>query len=135
MPEPSPALEPLASLKEKLDLLMEQIDAYERALPGNPSVRAALGHLRRLTRQLQGEMRSLEETLTPSETTAHPFTARESEVLALAARGLTNKEVAYRLGISERTVQFHMKSIFQKTGTNSRTEAVTEAIKQGWLTV
>jgi NarL family two-component system response regulator YdfI len=54
-------------------------------------------------------------------------------VLSLAAQGLTNKEIAYRLGISERTVQFHINSIFNKTATNSRTEAVALALRQGWL--
>jgi DNA-binding CsgD family transcriptional regulator len=56
-------------------------------------------------------------------------------VLTLASRGLTNKEIAYRLGISERTAQFHINSIFHKTGTNSRTEAVALALKNHWLSV
>ena len=54
-------------------------------------------------------------------------------MLGLAAEGLTNKEIAYRLGLSERTIQFHLNSVFNKTGTNSRTEAVAVALKNGWL--
>jgi DNA-binding NarL/FixJ family response regulator len=55
------------------------------------------------------------------------------EVLTLVAAGLTNKEIAYRLGLSERTIQFHLNSIFNKTNTGSRTEATALALKQGWL--
>ncbi|MBE0698041.1 MAG: response regulator transcription factor [Anaerolineaceae bacterium] len=55
------------------------------------------------------------------------------QVLKLAAHGLTNKEIAYRLVISERTVQFHMNSIFNKSGTSTRTEAVALALRSGWL--
>ena len=63
----------------------------------------------------------------------HPLSPRELEVLTLAAGGLTNKEIAYRLGLSERTIQFHLNSVFNKSGTNSRTEAVALAIRNGWL--
>ena len=63
----------------------------------------------------------------------HPFSPRELEVLTLAAQGLTNKEIAYRLGLSERTVQFHMNSVFNKTTTSSRTEAVALALQRGWI--
>ena len=65
---------------------------------------------------------------------AHPFSPREAEVLELAASGLTNKEIAYRLGVSDRTVQFHMNSVFNKTGTSSRTEAAMVAMQNGWIT-
>lgn len=126
--------EPLTSLQDKLDLLVEQIGTYERAIPaGNQAAHAALGAIRRLAGQALNEARSLQETLAPPEASEQPFTARENEVLSLAARGLTNKEIAYRLGISERTVQFHMNSIFNKTATCSRTEAVVMAMERGWL--
>ena len=55
--------------------------------------------------------------------------------MTLAAEGLTNKEIAYRLGLSDRTVQFHMDSIFNKTGTQSRTEAVALALQRKWIVV
>ena len=62
-----------------------------------------------------------------------PISPREFQVLRLVAHGLTNKEIAYRLTISERTVQFHLNSIFNKTGTSSRTEAVSMALLHRWL--
>jgi NarL family two-component system response regulator LiaR len=62
----------------------------------------------------------------------HP---RELEVLRLAAKGISNKDIALRLGIGSRTVQTHLLRIFTKLGVNSRTEAVFHALKQGWLTL
>ena len=90
--------------------------------------------LLRLAQQAQNEAVSLADSLIQSQpTNEHPFSPREHQVLALAADGLTNKEIAYRLGISERTVQFHINSIFHKTTTNSRTEAVALALRNGWI--
>jgi DNA-binding NarL/FixJ family response regulator len=126
--------EPLAGLQSALDLLVEQAQAYERTLPSdNYAARAAVAALTRLARQAQAEALSLAETLQTQQSGGHPFTPREHEVLSLAAGGLTNKEIAYRIGISERTVQFHLNSIFNKTASNSRTEAVALAIRNGWL--
>ena len=127
--------EPLASLQNALALLVEQAQAYERALPvNNYAARAAVAALMRLAKQAQSEALSLADTFQPhDDTSEHPFSPREHEVLTLAAEGLTNKEIAYRLGISERTVQFHINSIFNKTTTNSRTEAVALALRNGWI--
>jgi DNA-binding NarL/FixJ family response regulator len=128
--------EPLAGLQNALALLIEQAQAYERALPSNNyAARAAVAALTRLARQAQSEALSLADSFQPQGTSEHPFSPREHEVLTLAAEGLTNKEIAYRLGISERTVQFHINSIFNKTTTNSRTEAVALALRNGWIDV
>lgn len=127
--------DPLANLQRALDLLVEQAQTYERVLPANNyAARAAVSALMRLARQAQGEALSVAESLRPAETNpAHPFSPRELEALTLAAEGLTNKEIAYRLGISERTAQFHINSIFHKTGASSRTEAVALALKNSWI--
>ncbi len=61
------------------------------------------------------------------------LTARELEVLALLARGLSNRAIAETLVISERTVQAHLTSIFSKMNVGSRLEAVMTAIRLGWL--
>lgn len=61
--------------------------------------------------------------------------ARELEVLKLAAKGLGNKEIAKRLGISERTIQSHFMNVFKKLGVNSRAGAVLAALRRGWLTL
>ena len=59
------------------------------------------------------------------------LTRRETEVLRMMTAGLSNREIASTLGISEHTVKFHIASIFGKLGTSSRTEAVTEGIRRG----
>ena len=56
---------------------------------------------------------------------------RELEVLALIAKGTSNKEIAGTLTISQSTVKTHIQSIFQKLEVNDRTEAVTEALRRG----
>ena len=63
------------------------------------------------------------------------LTSRELEVLRMVAKGLTNKEVAQQLFISDRTVQAHLSSIFSKLQVSSRTEAVMHAVRKGWITV
>jgi DNA-binding NarL/FixJ family response regulator len=60
-----------------------------------------------------------------------PLTAREREVLRLLARGLTNKQIAADLVITERTVKFHVSAILAKLGAGNRTEAIHRAIQQG----
>jgi DNA-binding NarL/FixJ family response regulator len=63
------------------------------------------------------------ETLTP----------RELEVLELLASGLSNKEIAERLGVSFHTVKFHVNAILGKLGASSRTEVVALAVRAGLL--
>ncbi len=58
---------------------------------------------------------------------------RESEVLNLLAAGLGNKEIAWRLKISEHTVKFHVTSIFNKLGVSGRAEAVAIGIRRGLI--
>ena len=62
---------------------------------------------------------------------SEPLTPRESEVLEMLANGLTNKEIAARLAISEHTAKFHVASILGKLGAETRTEAVTLGIRRG----
>src|SRR6266699_2159505 len=67
----------------------------------------------------------------------HPYealTAREQEVLRLLARGLRNKEMAARLHVSERTINFHLANIYQKLNVSGRTEALSKALEQGLIT-
>lgn len=64
-----------------------------------------------------------------------PLTERELRVLRLAAQGKTNREIGQALAISHRTVQGHLADIYDKLHVHSRTEAVTEALKLGWMTI
>jgi len=61
------------------------------------------------------------------------LTDREVEVLTLAARGKSNKEIAEELSVSVRTVEAHLGHIFNKLDVGSRTEAVILALRKGWV--
>ena len=60
---------------------------------------------------------------------------RELGIIKLAARGLTNKEIADNLHLSYRTVEGHMRDVFNRLGVGSRTEAVLYGLKKGWFTL
>ena len=64
-----------------------------------------------------------------------PLTARELEVLRLLSDGMTNKEIASRLGITEHTIKFHVNAILGKLSAETRTEAVVHAARLGIVTL
>lgn len=61
------------------------------------------------------------------------LTNREIDVLKLAAKGKSNRDIAIKLGIGLSTVKGHLISIFSKMRVGSRTEAVLQALKRGWI--
>jgi len=63
----------------------------------------------------------------------YPLSVREMEVLRLIARGLSNREIAHRLHISQQTVKNHIASIFRKLQVRDRTQAALYALKMGWV--
>lgn len=63
------------------------------------------------------------------------LTTREHDVLALLADGLSNRDIAARLDISEHTVKFHLASIFGKLGASTRTEAVQRGLRLGVIEI
>jgi two-component system response regulator DegU len=60
---------------------------------------------------------------------------RELEILNLTATGLSNKGIGTKLGLTERTVQTYLFTIFSKLGASSRTQAVIYALKEGWIDI
>ena len=60
---------------------------------------------------------------------------RELDIIKLAAKGLTNKDIADKLHLSYRTVEGHMRDVFNKLGVGSRTEAVLFVLRKGWFTL
>jgi ATP/maltotriose-dependent transcriptional regulator MalT len=68
-----------------------------------------------------------------NQATVEPLSQRELEVLALAAKGYTNKAIGLQLSISDRTVQGHLANIYEKMQVAGRTEAVMRAVSLGWL--
>jgi NarL family two-component system response regulator YdfI len=113
-------------------LLPRQVDAAELA----GAVRAAAAGL------VTVHPRFLDELFTASSGSARDLlplrpgqslSPREIEVLRMLADGLGNKIIAYRLGISEHTVKFHVASIMAKLDAGSRTEAVTQGVRRGLI--
>jgi DNA-binding NarL/FixJ family response regulator len=70
-----------------------------------------------------------------AEELSEPPTAREGEVLGLLARGLSNKQIARELGISEHTVKFHISSLYAKLGVGNRAEAVSRGARHGLISL
>ena len=62
-----------------------------------------------------------------------PLTSREMEILELVVQGMSNREIAYHLGISHQTVKNHMTAILSKLGVADRTQAAVYALRHGWV--
>jgi len=69
----------------------------------------------------------------PEDTTFSPLTNREMEVLELIIEGLSNKQIALRLGISQQTVKNHVTAILAKLNLSDRTQAAIYALRHGWV--
>ncbi|MBC8072379.1 MAG: response regulator transcription factor, partial [Deltaproteobacteria bacterium] len=67
----------------------------------------------------------------PPRLVADGLTAREHEVVQLMAEGLSNKQIADRLGISSHTAKFHVNAVLAKLDSSTRTEAVVRAVQRG----
>jgi NarL family two-component system response regulator LiaR len=78
--------------------------------------------------RIPGKVKGLER---PSE----HLSERETDIIKLAAMGMTNKDIADKLHLSNRTVEGHLRTIFNKLGVGSRTEAVLYGLRKGWLTL
>jgi DNA-binding NarL/FixJ family response regulator len=97
----------------------EVVDGIRRAHHGDMPMGPAV------SRQLARAFRA------PGHPRLDTLTAREHEVLVLLAAGLSNRELASRLSISERTARTHVSSILDKLGLRSRTQAALFAVQQG----
>jgi len=72
--------------------------------------------------QLQTALRT--DAVTPHDNRTRPFTEREQEVLSSVFEGLTNKEIAARIGVSESSVKATLQQLFSKTGVRTRSQLV-----------
>jgi DNA-binding NarL/FixJ family response regulator len=71
----------------------------------------------------------------PDATAVASLTAREREVVGLVVDGRSNDEVGAALGITTKTVEGHLRRLFERLGVQSRTELATRALREGWLEV
>lgn len=77
--------------------------------------------------------RPLHERSTPGTLASRRLSDRERSCLALSASGLTSRDIAGKLGIASRTVDFHIGNVLAKLSALNRHEAIAKAITQGWL--
>lgn len=82
-----------------------------------------------------GYSAALRNRAMPDDATPEALTARELEVLAHVAQGMSNKAIADVLGISDQTVKFHVAAIIGKLGASNRTDAVRRAIRRGLVVI
>lgn len=106
----------------------EVVDAIRAVLKGEPVLHPVIA------RKVLGRFVSSSGT-DLVEAGPEGISERETEVLNLAARGLSNTDIAKELSISLRTVQRHFTSVFKKLQVSSRTEAILRGLREGWLTL
>ena len=106
----------------------ELIDAIRQVMTGEPVLHPKIMKkvLNRLRSPVEGQS---------VQTAGEVLSDREMEVLRWAAKGMSNMEIADSLTLSVRTVQTHLRSIFNKLGVGSRSEAIVYGLKKGWLTL
>lgn len=75
------------------------------------------------------------EMLEEAEGSEGVLSPREMEVLILAARGLSNRQIATSLNLSEATIKRHLSNCYSKMGISSRGEAVRKALGEGWIII
>ena len=107
------------------------LDAIRAAARGETLLKPEI-LARVLSPQSAPEPVSSPQGASPTQTNS-PLTEREHEVLQALARGERNKEIAYNLGITERTVKAHLQSIYQKFNVDSRAAAVAIGAQKGLL--
>jgi DNA-binding NarL/FixJ family response regulator len=102
------------------------------------TIRAVMDGDMVLSREVSQEVLkySLHHATRPVKPISHErLSAKGLEVLALAAKGLSNKEIGAQLGVSEATVKSYFVDVFQKLNVRSRTEAIFVGLKSGILSL
>lgn len=107
----------------------ELVDAIQAVHAGESILHPAIA------RKVINRFAHREEETTTIHAPLDQLTERELEVLRMAAKGMSNREIAQKLTISVRTVQTHLTNIFNKMGVGSRTEAVVHALRRNWITL
>jgi DNA-binding NarL/FixJ family response regulator len=106
----------------------EMLYLLRGAVRGDAAITPSLGG-----RMLQEFRRVSKQTVARAESNSAALTAREQDVLALVARGATNKEIADALSVSVHTVKSHMRKILAKLHLDRRQEAASYALREGLI--
>jgi len=126
--------ENLENIKSRILSMIDQCQAYSIVIPSDNQI------AQKIVDQMKNQLNSTLAEIEKSESLEIPkdapeITPREFQILELLAQGHPNKELAYQLDISPKTVQFHIKNLFTKLEAGSRTEVVAKAIALGILKV
>jgi ATP/maltotriose-dependent transcriptional regulator MalT len=119
----------------------DELDALRRRLTADPHLELVdRAELAEAVVSLPSRLSLPRRSLNPSderrrEPLIESLTMREHDVLALVADGLSNREIAHDLAISEHTVKFHLASIFGKLDVSTRTEAVQRGVRLGVIEI
>jgi DNA-binding NarL/FixJ family response regulator len=110
--------------------LLKSLNADEFVDMLNGLARGEAAMTRQTTARLLTGLSQRAHTHSPS---PEDLTLREVELLELMVKGLSNKEIAQAISLSENTVKYHVKHILHKLGAQNRTEAAVQALKIGLL--
>ena len=116
------------------------IDSLRRVLAGENLINQLILSRPQLAWRVLSEFRALSNDVAAdaakeADLIALPLSAREIEVLDCVAQGLSNKEIADELYVTEQTVKNHMTSVLRKLDVNDRVQAVLYAVKNGWMEI
>lgn len=114
------------------------LDSLRRVLAGENLINTMILSRPQLAWRVLSEFRnqgSNPNTFLDNGASALPLSARETEVLDCVAQGLSNKEIADALFVTEQTVKNHMTSVLRKLDVNDRVQAVLYAVKNGWIEI
>lgn len=117
----------------------ELVDSIARVAAGEQLINATVLSRPHLARKVLNEFRNLSgengRGVRQSASQQMPLSVREVEVLDCVAQGLSNKEIAEALFITEQTVKNHMTSVLRKLEVTDRVQAVLYAVKNGWIQI
>lgn len=116
---------------DELEAIVKNLLEKQKLLQENKDGNAQLDELMKDVKDIKDKLESSSKLATSEPTIKIDLTPREQSVLDLVAQGLMNKEIAKTLNTSIRNVEKYVSRLFNKTGTNSRTELVRFALKQG----
>ena len=116
------------------------VDSLRRVLAGENLINQLILSRPQLAWRVLSEFRALSndgaaDAAKDADLLALPLSAREIEVLDCVAQGLSNKEIADELYVTEQTVKNHMTSVLRKLDVNDRVQAVLYAVKNGWMEI
>jgi DNA-binding NarL/FixJ family response regulator len=108
----------------------ELVATIRRVAVGEDPLKAELIARPDLVERIVDEIR---DTIMANREPVNPLTIRELEILALVAGGLRNRSISQTLAVSEQTIKNHLSSILHKLGVPNRRQAVSYAVRHGWL--